>query len=76
MRAVDRFYRRIKTINKEIPNIDLTKEASEVALYAAYIRVNFYFQVLKEHLNGIFIAALFLYQKHIKTIHSNDEVSR
>ena len=52
MRAVDRFYRRIQTINKQIPNIDLSVEASKIALYATYIRVTFYLQVLKEHFNG------------------------
>ena len=54
VRAVDRFYRRIQTINKQIPNIDLSIEASKIALYAAFIRVSFYLQVLKEHFNGKF----------------------
>ena len=52
--AVDRFYRRIQSINKQIPNIDLLVEASYIALYAALIRVNFYLQVLKNHFNGKF----------------------
>lgn len=52
VRAVDRFYRRIQSINKQIPNIDLSIEASNIALYAAHIRVNFYLQVLKGHFNG------------------------
>jgi hypothetical protein len=55
VRAVDRFYRRIQTINKQIPNIDLTSEASNIALYAAMIRVNFYLQVLKQHFNECLI---------------------
>ena len=54
VRAVDRFYRRIHTINKQIPNVDLSIEASNIALYAALIRVNFYLQVLKAHFNGNF----------------------
>ena len=54
VRAVDRFYRRIQSINKQIPNIDLLVEASYIALYAALIRVNFYLQVLKNHFNGKF----------------------
>jgi vacuolar protein sorting-associated protein 51 len=53
VRAVDRFYRRIHVINKQIPNVDLSIEASNIALYAALIRVNFYLQVLKEHFSGI-----------------------
>jgi hypothetical protein len=55
VRAVDRFYRRIQVINKQIPNIDLTSEASNIALYAAMIRVNFYLQVLKQHFNECLI---------------------
>ncbi len=54
VRAVDRFYRRIHVINKQIPNVDLSIEASNIALYAALIRVNFYLQVLKEHFSGIY----------------------
>ena len=52
VRAVDRFYRRIQVINKQIPNLDLSIEASNIALYAALIRVNFYLQVLKDHFKG------------------------
>jgi hypothetical protein len=55
VRAVDRFYRRIETINKQIPNIDLSVEASNIALYATNIRVNFYLHVLKEHFNECII---------------------
>jgi hypothetical protein len=39
-------------MNKQIGNIDLSVEASNIALYAALIRVNFYLQVLKCHFNG------------------------
>lgn len=59
VRAVDRFYRRIQTINKQIPNIDLSTEASNIALYVAQLRVNFYLQILKSHFNGKFLAKYF-----------------
>lgn len=52
VRAVDRFYRRIQTINKQIPNLDLSVEASSIALYVAQLRVNFYLEILKSHFNG------------------------
>lgn len=48
---MDKFYRRIQSINKQIPNIDLSVEASNIALYAALSRVNFYLKLLKEHFN-------------------------
>jgi vacuolar protein sorting-associated protein 51 len=52
VRAVDRFYRRIQTITKQMAQqIDLSIESIEIALYAAQIRTNFYLQVLKEHFN-------------------------
>ncbi len=49
MRAVDRFYRRIQLINKQVPSLDLSVEASQIALHAALTRVDFYLQVLKAH---------------------------
>lgn len=52
VRAVDRFYRRIHSVNKQIPNVDLSIEASNIALYAALIRVDFYLDVLKTHFSG------------------------
>lgn len=65
MRAVDKFYRRIQSVNKQIPHIDLMVEATNIALHAALIRVKFYLQVLKSHFNGtkmkLFLATLFLF---------------
>ena len=54
VRAVDRFYRRMQSINKQITNLDLSVEASNIALYAATIRVKYYLEVLKKHFNGSF----------------------
>jgi hypothetical protein len=52
VRAVDRFYRRIQSLNKQIPSLDLLAEASNMALHVASLRVKFYLNFLKNQFNG------------------------
>jgi hypothetical protein len=48
----------MQTINKQIPNFDLSVEASSIALYAATVRVKYYLDILKKHFNGMFVLKL------------------